>query len=91
MIDSEVARQPVRAMPLKAHKFGDPISVAASFELERHAQTERTCNFCGAVKVTVHPPEGGGRREWRASASSVQGLDEPICEMKVDVAELMKP
>lgn len=33
--------------------------------LGRHQQTERTCKRCKLVKVTVHPPEGGGYRLWR--------------------------
>jgi hypothetical protein len=54
------------------HVLGNPVSVPPSLELERHQQTERTCSVCGAVKVTVHAPDGQAWREWRASASSAQ-------------------
>lgn len=56
------------------HVFDDPVSVPPSIELDRHQQTERTCSVCGAVKVTVHAPDGRAWREWRQSASSAQLL-----------------
>lgn len=28
-------------------------------------RTEKDCEHCGLVKVTVHPPQGLPRREWR--------------------------
>lgn len=54
------------------HVFGEPVSVPPSLELDRHQQTERTCSACGAVKVTVHAPDGRAWREWRQSASAAQ-------------------
>jgi hypothetical protein len=79
--DDNVARptwSPSRWKP-SLHKFGDPVSVPANPALDRRPQTERTCSLCGAVKVTVHPREGGGWREWRVSASSAQVTTEPPC------------
>ncbi|EJN14730.1 hypothetical protein PMI42_01703 [Bradyrhizobium sp. YR681] len=58
--------------PAQRHVFGDPVSVTPSLELDRHQQTERTCSVCGAVKVTVHAPDGSAWREWRASTSAAQ-------------------
>jgi hypothetical protein len=73
MSDSDVRNFPTPARMLgKPHQFGPPVSVPASLELERHPQTERTCLACGAVKVTVHAPDGQAWREWRASSSAAQ-------------------
>lgn len=60
------------AQPALRHVFGEPVGVPPSLELDRHQQTERTCSVCGAVKVTVHAPDGSAWREWRQSASSAQ-------------------
>lgn len=60
------------ALPAPRHLFGQPVSVPPSSELDRHQQTERTCSVCGAVKVTVHAPDGRAWREWRASSSAAQ-------------------
>lgn len=54
------------------HVFGEPVSVPPSYELSRYQQTERTCSLCGAVKVTVHGPDGAAWREWRVSSSAAQ-------------------
>lgn len=54
------------------HIFDDPVSVMQNPALDRHRQTERTCKVCGAVKVTVHAPDGRAWREWRVNASSAQ-------------------
>ncbi len=62
---------PFGAAPAR-HVFGEPASVPPSLELARHQQTERTCALCGAVKVTVHAPDGSAWREWRVSSSSAQ-------------------
>jgi hypothetical protein len=68
-----VRRLPVRVgQEIPQHIFGGPVFVPRSLELDRHPQTERTCSVCGAVKVTVHAPAGGGWREWRVGASTAQ-------------------
>lgn len=79
------------ALPARRHVFDDPVSVAADAVLERHPQTERTCKLCGAVKVTVQPPEGGGFRLWRRPKGWLQEPDEPPCEMQIDKAALLAP
>jgi hypothetical protein len=28
-------------------------------------RTERSCQICGLIKITVHPPQGFPWREWR--------------------------
>ncbi len=91
MSDADVTHLPPRASSLRRHSFGEPVSVTANPALGRHAQTERACNFCGAVKVTVHPPEGGGWREWRRGASTAQVFDEPPCEMQIYREALLRP
>jgi hypothetical protein len=67
------------ALPAQQHVCGPPISLPANPMLDRHPQAERTCKLCGAVKVTVFPPEGGGFRMWRRAGSTEQGLNEPSC------------
>lgn len=57
-------------LPPPPHVFGDARAMPAT--AMRHAQTERTCATCGAVKVTVHGVNGQHWREWRRSADGVQ-------------------
>lgn len=63
------------------HPFGDPVSVPADPSLGRHQQTERHCPKCKLVKITVHPPQGDGWREWRWGDANWQFADrvEPEC------------
>lgn len=63
---------PPKHAPPPRHRFGDPVSVPANYELDRHQQTERACTICGAVKVTVHGPGGRHWREWRLTPSGAQ-------------------
>lgn len=79
------------ALPPQRHVFGEFVRVPANPLLGRHPQTEPTCKICGAVKVTVHPPDGGGMRQWRRSALAGQVDDEPSCEMQIDKAALLAP
>lgn len=65
------------------HQFGEHSFVPADPKLDRHPQTERTCAHCKTVKITVHPPEGGGYRLWRAYGCDIQIEDEPACEIAV--------
>lgn len=58
--------------PLKHNFYGVvPVSVPAHASKSGHPQTERTCKTCGAVKVTLHIGDDGGRA-WRASADGAQ-------------------
>jgi hypothetical protein len=77
--------------PPTRHICGDPVSVPANPMLDRYPQTERTCKNCGAVKITVHPPEGGGYRLWRRDGSWLQVTEEPACEQQLDKAALLQP
>lgn len=80
------------ALPKQQHVFGGEFTrVPANPSLHRHAQTERTCKICGAVKITVHPPEGGGYRLWRRSALSGQVETEPSCELQINKEALAQP
>jgi hypothetical protein len=89
--EGHVVHMPAR--PGQPHKFGEPVFVEANAALDRHSQTERTCSVCGAVKVTVHAPDGGGWREWRVGATTAQieTNEAPPCEMRIDKEELLKP
>lgn len=44
----------------RRHKWGEGVLVGEHLD-----RTERTCSFCGMVKITVHPPQGWPWREWR--------------------------
>lgn len=73
MPDGYVIHLPAPANPPpQPHVFGAHVRVPPNPLLARHAQTERTCLNCGAVKVTVHAPDGGCWREWRTSADAEQ-------------------
>ncbi|HYM33362.1 MAG TPA: hypothetical protein VEU47_18835 [Candidatus Cybelea sp.] len=57
------------------HRFGQEQRVPANPVLGRHQQTERACPRCGLVKITVHPPEGPSRREFRWGNAPTQFTD----------------
>lgn len=78
--------------PAPRHVFGAPVSVPPSLELDRYQQTERTCTVCGAVKVTVHAPDGSAWREWRQSGSAAQMecADLP-CIQQIGTAQECRP
>jgi hypothetical protein len=71
----------VTRLPPPPHDFGAARSVPANPALGRHQQTERTCMKCPLVKITVHPPQGGGWREWRWGDAPSQFIDvvTPAC------------
>lgn len=72
------------ATPAPRHVFDDPVSAPADRILERHPQTERTCKLCGAVKITAHPPDGGGFRLWRRANGWLQTGEDPGCKRSGD-------
>lgn len=39
--------------------------IPAHSSLDGNERTERTCPFCGLVKITVHYAQGLPQREWR--------------------------
>lgn len=65
------------------------VSRPADAALGRHQQTERTCPKCKLVKITVHPPQGDGWREWRWGDAPTQFRDDvmPECVRIEDVIE----
>jgi len=77
MPDGDVIHLPPPKHARNPHLFGDPVMVPAT--LVRHQQTERTCAICGAVKVTVHAPDGRGWREWRQRADAEQVTTDIAC------------
>jgi hypothetical protein len=66
--------------PPSPHTFGDAKWIKPDPARDRHAQTERTCSACGAVKVTVHAPNNRHWREWRKNAGADQGPLPVACE-----------
>jgi hypothetical protein len=57
-----------------------PTHLAASETADGNARTERTCMFCGLVKITVHPAQGFPWREWRTRHGGVMiGARVPQC------------
>jgi hypothetical protein len=54
------------------HMLGPEVTVPADLSPTGHAQKEKTCLRCGAVRVTVLPKDEDARREWRLSADGPQ-------------------
>lgn len=66
--------------PAPRHVFDEEKWVPAPKTLTGLNQTERVCSVCGVIKVTVHEPGGGARREWRLTADSLhQSAAEIVC------------
>jgi len=61
--------KPPRRIP---HVFGDPRHVPAGRSVSGFEQHERTCNACGAVKVTIIDKGNNHRRAWRTSETAAQ-------------------
>ena len=73
----------VVTLPMKRrHAYGDAKCIAMPAALDRTSQTERTCEACGVVKITVHAAEGGGWREWRWPGNRLQfeATETPECK-----------
>lgn len=50
-------------------------------------RNEKDCQFCGLVKITVHPPQGLPWREWRhANGQTFQCDATPPCIAAANVA-----
>ncbi len=77
--DSEIVKLPTAQKP--EHKWSDPVSRPAG--INRFPQTERTCEACQLVKITVHGQGGASWREWRKPDSPRQWRDNraPVCEV----------
>lgn len=74
----DVVPIPVKWRPPEPHEWAEPESVAPHDG--RHQQTERKCTRCPLVKITVHPPGGGGYRQYRfADGAQFYDRIEPEC------------
>jgi hypothetical protein len=75
---SEIASLPLhRSLREGEHLFGEPVSAPADPARCRYPQTERVCLTCGAVKVTVHGPDGQHWREWRRTQGASEQCEGP--------------
>lgn len=61
----------------RRHKWHDPVTVP--YGPRGCEQTERACELCKLVKVTVHPPQGLPWREWREGVAQVRLERTPPC------------
>ena len=74
MTVAQVARGDAR------HKWGDPSLVPARDNADGSDHNERTCTFCGLVKITIIPPHGYPWRAWRTSEGKQwDGAATPPC------------
>lgn len=48
------------------HKWNPPVTMIEGTTTGCE-ETHRTCDICGLVKITVHPPQGFPWREWQTS------------------------
>lgn len=45
------------------HKWGERVTILPSESPDGCERSERMCEKCGIVKITVHPPQGNPWRE----------------------------
>lgn len=67
---------------LRKHKWRDPISKLRDSTPSNCEETERECERCRLIKITVHPPFGRPYRMWR-TAGGVRFpnmAQVPLCE-----------
>lgn len=63
------------------HRWRDPD------RFEHHS--ERRCEFCSLIKITMHPPRGNPWREWRYNSGKNFKSDvTPRCDPSGEVAAL---
>jgi hypothetical protein len=74
--DGDVVKLPPPAS--LQHKFAEPVSVKGP----EHQQTERTCEVCHCVKITVHGWDNLSWREWRLAGGPQFVGPAPRCEVK---------
>lgn len=55
----------------RKHKWNHPVTILPSQSHDGNERTERVCEFCQLVKITVHPPHGFPWREWRHRESAM--------------------
>jgi len=63
------------------HLYGAYIAVPATASISGAEQIERTCEACGAVRVTLLLAGGNAVRLWRRAGESAQLTIEPACEV----------
>jgi len=65
----------------RRHRWStDVVRLAAEDQPDGVARTERACERCGVIKITVHPPEGFPWQEWRLpSGDKWPGAGRPLC------------
>lgn len=73
--------------PPSPHVWGAQARVAATEALSGHEQMEWHCQRCSLVRITVMPPQGDARREWRWAGSRSQFIDvvTPECIPTIEV------
>jgi hypothetical protein len=61
------------------HLFGEAVTIPADISPTGIEQKEKTCQVCGAVRVTII----GGEipRAWRIKGDDVQRPFEPVCRV----------
>lgn len=86
--DTDVAQLPPPKLRRSPHVFADAISIAPELSISGHEQKERTCQNCGAVKITIIGDGDNHRRAWRigATAPQVETYVEPACDAGLKVA-----
>jgi 2-polyprenyl-6-methoxyphenol hydroxylase-like FAD-dependent oxidoreductase len=84
----------VEHMPLTngpRHRWNaiDVKRIPACDTADGNERTERTCAYCGIIKVTVHPVQGFAWREWRTKAGAKwQAEYTPRCVAVGDAAQV---
>ncbi len=58
------AKSAVRLAP-RNHKWGDSRNIHRDSTKSGCDETERECELCGLIKLTIHPPFGRPYRAWR--------------------------
>ena len=76
--------------PARRHRWNFPICVFGDRTPTGCEQSERECQFCGLIRITVHPPQGFPWREWRKAGSDKQFPSDhtPPCNPPGEVSSL---
>ena len=62
------------------HHWGAAYTVLPNDSHNGCELTQRICEICGLVKITVHPPEGFPYRQWRGKGGMLATLEHtPPC------------
>jgi hypothetical protein len=80
--ESTIAKRQVKSAFARKHKWRDSINIHRDSTPSGCDETERECEHCHLVKLTVHPPFGFPFRMWRTKGG-VRFPDMPqvpLCE-----------